>query len=185
MHGGARPLADVGVYHTRGKGGDPERTTVTDAKGEFRLENLPSEDFHVILVLGDLRASDDFLIRSEAPLRLVTGEKRELDFDLPGGVVRLTVLDEETGAPVRGAIGCARATDEEIGKDRFPGFRTSLGWAGFTGDDGTILLPCLPPGTPVLILSGGEGYAEARMDGATAGTADEPAEATIRIRRSR
>jgi hypothetical protein len=177
---GGRPLP--GVYVIARPDGE-EGMAQTDEDGAYRIAGL-SGAVDVVLYLGDPRLVDDFSIRSKAPLRLDPGSERRQDFDLPGGAVRVTVLDAVTGKPLSGGMAYARPAERDLDADRFEGFTASFGWSGRTAEDGTLLLVGLVPGHPHVVVGASETHPGTKHGDVLPGTPEAPAEVTIRVPRA-
>lgn len=178
---GGKPLA--GVYVVIDGKGDSRLFAKTDAQGAYRLERVPLEPARIEVFFGNPMVVDDFAARPQEATTLAAGETRHLDFDVPGGAFRVTVVDDETGAPIPGAVALARPENRELGRDRFPGYTYSPGWGDRVGEDGRVFLPAMIPGESHQVVAGADGYAEARLPGQVPGTLDNPAEVTIRLPR--
>jgi len=176
---GGHPLA--GVFVTARDASRENKMAQTDADGGYLLAGLKAGPVEVSLYLGDPRVVDDFSIRSQAPVTLQAGGTRRLDLDLPGGVVRVTVVDATTGKPVPGGVAFARPAEKGLEAQRFEGFHATLGWGGRTGEDGTILLYGLVPGHPHDVAGAGENYTNTEQGGVLPGTWEDPAAITIRV----
>jgi RNA polymerase sigma-70 factor (ECF subfamily) len=178
---GGAPVAGVVVA----VGGDraPALST-TDADGRFLAEGVPAGETALAVLLGVAGVADDFAIQSVRPVRVDAGRDTVFDFDLPGGALRVRVVDDATGRPVEKAYVLASPRDRAAERDRFPGFRYGPGWCAATDASGVALLPGLLPGAPHEVLAVRMGdRAEGKADSAVAGTAAAPGEVTVRVRK--
>jgi hypothetical protein len=181
---GGEPVAGAFIVtNAQGKGGG-EGFVQTDAEGSFRKADLPPGKVYFEAYFGDPRAVDDFsLRRRDGPLDLVAGQDLALDFDLPEGAFLVTVVDDETGKAITGAVALGAPEDREAGTDRFPGFTYRPGWGGFVGEDGRLLLRAMLPGEAHTLRAGADGYGKAEVTGQVPGPADRPVEVTIRLKK--
>jgi len=178
---GGRPLAGLFVVDqpVGAKGGFVR----SDADGRFVLDGLDATVAHDLVVyLGDPQADDSFhRVRTTTPLRLDASKPLAFAFDLPAGAVRVKAIDAETGAPIAAARVVGGPADRSIDATRFAGFDLRVGWAGFTADDGTLLLRALPTATSNVVRVDAAGYEPATRDGVVPGTIDAPADAEVRL----
>ena len=180
---GGRPLPGVFVI-ARTKGvKEGENFLRTGPDGTYRKEDVTPGAVRIQLYFGDPRAVDDFYCRSNEALELVGGNERVFDFDLPAGVFQVTVVDDETGKPIPGAVTLGRPMDDDAGTDRFPGFRYRPGWGLRVGEDGSAVLLAMLPGEPHLVLAAAEGYPKIEIEDQIPGTVDRPARVTIRMKK--
>jgi hypothetical protein len=178
---GGVPLA--GVLLGIGKKGESGFAT-TDADGRWRVEGVPVGETSLFVVLGVAGIADDFSIVSKTPLRVGGGEEVVRDFDLPGGVLRVRVVDEATGKPIAKAYVLAQPTDRGVERDRFPGFAYGPGWCAATDEQGLVTLVGLVTSAPHAVLAVRPGdRAEGKADSATPGTATAPGDVTVRVKR--
>jgi hypothetical protein len=180
---GGKPVAGAFVM-SRTEGAEAGQSFVrTGEDGTFRKEDVAAGAVRYSIFLGDPRAVDDFWLGNLDPVDLPVGNEHRLDFDLPGGVFVVKVVDAATGAPIPGAVAWGRPEDRQAGKDRFPGHRYSPGWGLRAGEDGAARLLAMLPGEPHVIEAGIEGYRGAKTTGHLPGTAEAPAEVTLRLER--
>jgi hypothetical protein len=151
---GGRPLAGVHVGLMPGGVDRDAMMGLTDADGRYRWEGVPAGSYALLVMLGDPGLVDDFKIRSVKPITAAAGDDRVLDFDLPGGALRVKVVDDATGAPVPGAVALATPADPRAERDRFPGFELHAGGSGRTDAQGIVTLVGLPVGVPHRVEGG-------------------------------
>jgi hypothetical protein len=183
---GGRPLAGVFVT-ARGADRGPERFARTDGDGRFRMPGLSAGPARVRLYLSDPRASDDFHVSPAEGPTLVAGETRRVEIALPGGALRVRIVDRATGAPVPGAAASARPEPDDgdardLDTRSVPGWAWRPGAAAFAGEDGTALLVPLPSAAHA-VAAQAPGYEPAEASGVLPGTRERPAEVTLRLAR--
>jgi hypothetical protein len=183
---GGRPMPGVSILVRTGdknKEG-PARMGTTDADGRYRVEGIPEGESSVFVWTGGL--GDDWGIRSPAPRKFSAGEEVTGDFDLPGGALRIRVLDAATGQPAKGAGAGASPADRTVENGRFPGWNFRPGQAAYAGPDGTILLVGLPPGVShrLEVMAPGFRKAPSPAEGVTPGEGDPIPEIVIRLDRA-
>jgi hypothetical protein len=178
-----KPVPDAYVVtRTEGEGGNKSFAKAA-ANGTYRKEDVQPGKVHVSVWFGDPRTVDDFHARRLEPVEMVAGEVHTFDFDLPAGAFRVTVVDDETGKPIPGAVATARPSDPLAGQDRFSGFHYQPGWGLRTDADGACLLLAMLPGEEHTVHAVADGYAKAESKGHLPGTIDRPGEVTIRLQR--
>lgn len=151
----------------------------TDAEGRYRLDGEVGLMEFSAMVGG----TDDFFIRSVGLLDLAP-EERTMDFDLPGGTLRVRVVDADTGEPVPGAEAYAAPEQRGVAEHRFEGFVYQAGWIATASEDGAALLRALVPGEPHQLRAGAEGYERFSRDGVLPARAgEEPIEITVRLKK--
>ena len=180
---GGKPMAGISILVSAAKvkRDGPSRMGTTDAEGRFRVEGIPEGETSVFVWTGGL--GDDWGVRSSTPIRFAAGEQMSADFDLPGGALRVRVLDLTTGKPVKGASAGAWPAGRSAERDRFPGWSFSPGQAAYAGEDGTVLLVGLPPGVPHRLDVMARGYKSMPADesGALPGVGDPVPEVVVRL----
>jgi RNA polymerase sigma-70 factor (ECF subfamily) len=175
---GGRPLAGVVVLIGR----DDGTMWTTDADGRWRADGLPPGDTHVHVLLGTVGVADDFGLVTTTPLRVDAGGETVADLDLPGGAIRVRVVDAATGAPVPRAYVLVSPVDRAEVRDRYPGWAFHPGWAAPTGADGVVTLPALVPRARHAVKAvRPSDRAEGTADVPSAGTHDAPTEVVVRI----
>jgi hypothetical protein len=158
---GGSPLPGKYVHVTTAGGMQPgtEGALVqTDADGRWRHAGLPAGAVNLVVWLGNPQVSDDFSIghRTEPGSRglvLEAGRTTTLDFDLPGGAIEVTIVDEE-GKPLPGAVAVATPEERGLEEGRFEGFRLRMGWSGTSDAQGKVRLVGLQPGARFKVLIG-------------------------------
>lgn len=177
---GGAPLPGVLV----GLGKKAGRFLTTDADGRFRAAGVAPGEHAFQMALGDLSVADDFWIRSTTPLRVAAGSDQTLDFDLPPGVLRVRVVDEN-GVPIARALAYSVPEDRKAERDRFPGFEFSPGWAATTDDQGWATLVGLVHAAPHRLLFGPSDRSRKPEErtGVLPGTAAVPVEVVVRVAR--
>ena len=180
---GGVPLPGVSIIV---KGGDgradgPARMGTTDAEGRYRIDGIPAGAGSVFVWTGGL--ADDWGVRSAAPRTFTAGEEILADFDLPGGRLRVRILDASTGKPIRGAGAGARPADKSVEVDRFPGWTFRAGQARFAGEDGTVLLVGLPPGAAheLEVMAPGYKAAPKKTEGVSPAEGDPAPEVVVHL----
>src|SRR5688572_28326480 len=124
------------------------------------------------------------MIVSTRPLPVRASGDVVQDFDLPAGVVRVTVVDDLSGKPVPRSAVIASPEERGADADRFSGFSYRPGWSAFADESSVALLLGLPSGVPHEVEGGVT--AERRMGklaGVRPGTAASPVEVTLRVRK--
>jgi RNA polymerase sigma factor (sigma-70 family) len=152
-----QPLAGVLVMARARR--DSQRMAKTDADGGYTLRGV-AKGARLGVFLGDLSVSDNFTIGGDEPLELAESEMRVLNFDLPGGTIAVSVLDDATGEPLSGVAVIATPKGDNVQADRFPNFSYRAGWAEATDGAGAATLRCLPEGEPHTIRIGGRGFVQ-------------------------
>lgn len=181
---GGMPLPGLLLMVSKQGSREKGRTASTDSEGRFRLDGLVPDDYRLLVILGDFRISDDFQITSLEGITVAGGDTHTFDFDLPGGHVELTLLDDATGKPIAGGVGLAQAADAKHTADRFPGFRTRLGWAQSADKHGVVRLRGLPTDTDLRVQFGAQsGYERGERLNVRAGTADAPTKLEIKLKK--
>jgi RNA polymerase sigma-70 factor (ECF subfamily) len=180
---GGRPVTDAYVVtRTAGKGGNKSFAR-SGADGVYRKEDVQPGRVDVSVWFGDPRAVDDFCAKLEKMVEMAPGEVHTFDFELPTGVFRVTVVDDETGKPIPGAVALARPADRGAGRDHFTGFRYVPGWGLRVGTDGVGVLLAMLPGEEHEVTALADGYEMATLGGRQPGTYDRPEEVTVRLKR--
>jgi hypothetical protein len=180
---GGEPLPGVFIItRTVGaKGGENFVRTARD--GTYRRDDVAPGQVMIQICFGDPRVIDDFTCTRIEPLELGAGNERVLDFDLPGGAFLVTVVDDETGEPIPGAVAFGKPMDREAGADHFPGFRYQPGWGLRVGEDGSAVLLAMLPGEPHRLEAGADGYQIIKLEDRIPGKVGSPAEITIRLKK--
>jgi RNA polymerase sigma factor (sigma-70 family) len=182
---GGAPLAGLFVVdQPRGAKG---AFTRTGADGRFALEGLDVAVEHDFVVYaGDPQADDSaHRIRTAAPLRVEAGKTAEFAFDLPAGAIRVKVVDSSTGEAIVGARVFGGPVDAALDVARFPGFDYRVGWAGFTDEDGWVVLRGLAPAASHKLHAQADGHEPADRDGVAPGTHDAPVDVELRLARTK
>lgn len=158
----------------------------TDDDGRFVLDGLDVAVEHDFVVYpADPRASDDFRVRTTSPLRLDAQTPRDFAFDLPSGAIGATVVDADTEKPLPGARVSASPADRSTERARFAGFDFAAGWAGYAGEDGSLLLRALTPGAAHKVSAVADGYEASERDAIVPGTLSTPARVELRLTKKR
>jgi RNA polymerase sigma factor (sigma-70 family) len=155
----------------------------TGADGGFEKIDVTPGKVRVQIYLGDPRATDDFKISGSKKIEMAPGNRQVFEFDLPAGAFRVTVVDDETGKPIPGAIALARPENRESGKDRFPGFTYAPGWGLRVDANGGGLLLAMLPGEAHLLRAAADGYERLEITGKLPGTREQPTEVTLRLKK--
>jgi len=180
---GGRPLPGVFVV-TRTEGTrDGKNFIQTGRDGSYRKEDVAPGQVRLQLYFGDPVAVDDFYTRSSGAMELAAGDERVFDFDLPSGAFEVTVVDDETGEPIPGALTSGRPMDRDAGTDRFSGFLYRPGWGLRVGEDGSAVLLAMLPGEPHRVRARAEGYQDIEIEDQIPGTMDHPAKVSIRMKK--
>jgi RNA polymerase sigma-70 factor (ECF subfamily) len=180
---GGRPLPGAFVV-TRTAGQDGNKGFVmSGADGTYRKEDVQPGRVDVSVWFGDPRTIDDFRAERIEMIDMKPGEEHRFDFDLPAGAFKVTVVDDETGKPIPGAVALARPAEAKAGRDRFPGYRYHPGWGLRTGSDGAAVLLAMLPGEEHLVMAAADGYGKAESKGHLPGTLDGPVEVTVRLKK--
>jgi RNA polymerase sigma-70 factor (ECF subfamily) len=180
---GGRPLPGAFVVtRTVGQNGN-KGFVLSGADGTYRKEDVQPGSVDVAVWFGDPRTVDDFRAERAGRIDMAPGEVHTFDFDLPAGAFRVTVVDDETGKPIPGALATARPADPEAGRDRFPGFRYTPGWGLRVGEDGAAVLLAMLPGEEHVVVAAADGYGKATSKGHVPGTQDRPGEVTVRLKK--
>jgi len=178
--GAGRGLPAMVAFSSVSGGG--RRAVSSGVDGSFELAGVSTRGVHLQVLLGDPPIGPEFDIHSSQPLQLQPGELRRIDFDLPAGVLRLRVVDDASGAPIRGAVVMARPVRKDVQADRFPGFRLQAGFSARTGARGDALLRALPENELHSVNARADGYEPA--DGqAMPGVGSQPPAVELRLRR--
>lgn len=178
--GGAPWQGAVVFGRAPGQKGDDGSMTQADADGRYRLV-VPAGAITIGVWLG---GADDFMIRATAPLEVGVGEEHELDFDLPGGAVRVTVVDAASGEPVAGALAYTAPENREVAKHRFAGYSYQAGSAGSADAEGTVRLGAMVPAEPHELRVKAPGYEPfVQTDVRCSRAGEEPVEITVRLQR--
>lgn len=148
----------------------------TDADGRCELEGLPQGSYKLRITLGDWQVNHRYRIESTGHLDVRGGEPVPQAFALPSGVVRLRLVDAESGEPI--ARGGAFTLPQEAQKDseRFPGFVWTVGWAAYSDATGLAVLRGLPRGGLVSVSVSKDGYERLRLDNVVVRDIDEDPE---------
>jgi len=177
---GGRAVAGLLVMAGGPREGADAAMVLTDGDGCARFGGVPSGGpWNAIVFLNDIRVSDDFLAMAKDAPPLAAGEERRLDLELPGGAVRVRVVDAD-GRAVPGALVWARP--EAPGAASAPGWTTlKIGAAQFAGDDGATILVGLPTTGTCTIDSVDDATGRKAKATAVPGTFDAPTEVTLTL----
>jgi RNA polymerase sigma factor (sigma-70 family) len=181
---GGKPLAGVLVHFGLAAGDRSAAMASTKADGTYRVEPAPAGEGRIQVLLGESGISDDAYVRGQTTLRLDAGGELRADFDLPGGAIRVRVVDDATGKPVPGALVMTKPEERGVEAGRFPGYVLAAGWCAAVGADGSALLPGLPLGAghrveAILKDRSRQARTEAPL---LPGTMDAPAEVVLRLK---
>jgi hypothetical protein len=155
----------------------------TDDAGAYVAQGIPAGKLETMIYLCDPRVTDDYYLRHVEPLETRGGEERTFDFDLPGGAFRVRVVDDATGKPVTGARVWAAPEEGKEDTESFPGWTYRPGFAAFTADGGVADLVALVPGNRHTVSAWADGDLQAGATGLVPGTAEQPAEVVLRVRK--
>jgi RNA polymerase sigma factor (sigma-70 family) len=182
VHAGGRGLSGLFVGLTReGKSDDAKHIATTGADGRFTLVDAGPGRYRLLLGLGNLRAVDDFVLRSSDVVVVGEDDAPAFEFALPDGALVVRVLDDATGNPIPGAIALARPERASAAAGVVPGFEGRLGWSGFVDAEGRVRMEALIPGEPHEIGGYAEGYKEALVKGASPGSGESAPEVVVRL----
>jgi RNA polymerase sigma factor (sigma-70 family) len=110
-----KPLAGVKVWATRERRWEREDdrhliSTITDDRGHYRLVGLPKGPRYELTVVPPVESG--YVITAKQAEDSAGLDPIRLDFDLTHGtIVRLRLIDKETGRPVRGCVQYSPLTD--------------------------------------------------------------------------
>jgi len=152
---------------------------MTGADGTVEVGGIATgETLRILVALADIRVIDDFRASPAEFAPLSPGEARTLALDLPGGAIRVRVVDAD-GKGVPGARVYARPTDRSVAGPA--GWQVSLGDGRFADDDGEVLLVGLPPGTSCDVAAFDDVTGAQPKATAVPGTFDAPTEVTLTL----
>ncbi len=188
VRAGGAPLAGVFLALQTRKGdggGDRKRGFATSgADGGWSLDGLAPGTYDLLVLLGNPRVSDDYVLRASEPLTLEAGDERRLDVALPGGVLAVAVVDAATGAPVPQAMVVAEPERAEASEGAVPGFAGRLGGSAFADASGRARLSALLVGEPHRVRAAAQGWKEGQATGARPAAGPAP-EVVLRLEAAR
>jgi hypothetical protein len=183
VRAGDRPLPGqfVSIAPENGMPDAKRGFAMSDAEGRFELLDVPPGTWSLVVLLGNPHVSDDFVLRARAPTVVRLGETTTFDLTLPGGVVRVRVVDAANERPIPGAMAAARLEKRDPTREWVPGFEGTLGSSAVLDAEGRARLEGFPLGEPLEVGGFAEGYAEGSVKGALAGTGDGAPEVVVRL----